>query len=505
MPAAGREQQVGSEAKMNKENTDAVNSRIPLDSIRIGERHRRDMGDIDALAANMAEVGLLHPIVVRPDGTLIAGERRLRAAQQLGWTEIHATVIDLDAVVRGEFAENMLRKDFTPSEMVAIADALEPVERAKAKEREREGGRGKGSVKFSDPPGNALDKVAKVAGASRPTLVKARAVVEAAAADPQRFAPLVEKMDETGNVDRAFRNMREIKALLPVEKTLPLSDHYVVLKSLGADVPYRLPKGPPRFNRTNEQVSWAAWTYNPVTGCEHNCRFCYSREMAHKPGYEDAYPIKFEPLFHHERLDAPANTPFPRDAPITSPERRVFVVSMGDLFGKWTGDWPDQVLASCNRSPQWEYMFLTKFPLGYVGRDFPPNAWVGTSVCEQEPYVKRAEEAFRQIKNVRVRWLSCEPLLGPLKFTDLSIFDWVVIGSQSATLQPDGTDESGKPKFKWVPEVPPEMEWIISLIAQAREARCRIFLKPNLLGIPNSQSAGMKLIQEWPAILDGAE
>ena len=77
-----------------------------VNAIVVGTRHRKDMGDIASLAASMAELGLLQPIVIRPDGRLIAGERRLRAAKLLGWTAIPVTVVDLDAVVRGEFAEN---------------------------------------------------------------------------------------------------------------------------------------------------------------------------------------------------------------------------------------------------------------------------------------------------------------------------------------------------------------------------------------------------------------
>jgi ParB family chromosome partitioning protein len=61
--------------------------------IRIGQRHRRDLGDIDALAASISEVGLLHPVVVTPDGRLIAGQRRLEACRSLGWSEVTATVI----------------------------------------------------------------------------------------------------------------------------------------------------------------------------------------------------------------------------------------------------------------------------------------------------------------------------------------------------------------------------------------------------------------------------
>src|SRR6516225_6459309 len=98
----------------------------PVLSILVGERHRRDIGDIGQLAASITDVGLLHPIVITPEGKLIAGERRLHAAKALGWTEIAVNVVDLDSVARGEFAENTCRKDFTLSEAVAIKRALEP-------------------------------------------------------------------------------------------------------------------------------------------------------------------------------------------------------------------------------------------------------------------------------------------------------------------------------------------------------------------------------------------
>jgi ParB family transcriptional regulator, chromosome partitioning protein len=129
---------------------------MPVDQIKVGKRHRKDLGDIAGLAASIAEIGLQHPIVVRPDGMLIAGERRLQAVQLLGKTEIPVTVIDLDDIVRGEFAENTYRKDFTLSEAVAIKRALEPIERARAKERMLAG---RPSGKF--PKGRALDQVAK--------------------------------------------------------------------------------------------------------------------------------------------------------------------------------------------------------------------------------------------------------------------------------------------------------------------------------------------------------
>ena len=85
-----------------------------ISAITIGVRHRRDLGDIEGLAANIAEVGLLHPVVITPGNVLIAGERRLAACAFLLWREVPVTVVDLDKVVKGEFAENSERKDLTP-------------------------------------------------------------------------------------------------------------------------------------------------------------------------------------------------------------------------------------------------------------------------------------------------------------------------------------------------------------------------------------------------------
>src|SRR4030042_1306076 len=93
--------------------------------IRIGERHRKDMGDLESLARSIDEIGLLHPVVVTPDGRLIAGERRIRACRILGWNDIPVTVADLPAILRGECDENRIRKDWTPTEAVAIAKELE--------------------------------------------------------------------------------------------------------------------------------------------------------------------------------------------------------------------------------------------------------------------------------------------------------------------------------------------------------------------------------------------
>ena len=182
-----------------------------IDAIIIGERYRHKMGDIDGLAQSIAEVGLLHPIVVTPDGHLIAGARRTEACKRLGWTDIPATVVDLDDIMRGETAENVHRKDFTPTEAVAIGRALDAYV----------------ATPVGRPPeemvqnlhhleqGKTRDKVGAEVGMSGFTYDKAKAVVSAAEREPEKFGDLPEMMDAK-SVDRAYKELRtrERKALL---------------------------------------------------------------------------------------------------------------------------------------------------------------------------------------------------------------------------------------------------------------------------------------------------
>lgn len=99
--------------------------RVAIADIRVGARHRKDYGDIDGLAENIREVGLLHPPVVTPDFDLIAGERRLMACTRLKWNDVPVRILNLQAILLGEYGENEFRKDFTVSERVAIGHAIE--------------------------------------------------------------------------------------------------------------------------------------------------------------------------------------------------------------------------------------------------------------------------------------------------------------------------------------------------------------------------------------------
>ena len=97
---------------------EVMNKKLPIDSITVGERCRSNVEEIDNLAESISAVGLLHNPAVTPEGMLIAGERRLAALRQLGWTEIPVKVIsglgDL-AMLQAEQDENTCRRPLSPA------------------------------------------------------------------------------------------------------------------------------------------------------------------------------------------------------------------------------------------------------------------------------------------------------------------------------------------------------------------------------------------------------
>lgn len=198
---------------------------MQISAIRIGDRVRKDMGDIDALAASIRNHGLLHPPAVTSDGALIAGHRRLLACSQLGMTSIPVRLIDVADLLSAERDENQVRKDFTPSEAVAVARAIEAQLKAASKARRSAGAkarwaREKGEkVEVGESPTSTnlprIDAAAAV-GMCDQRYRQAKEVVEAAEQEAEKFGDIVEAMDATGNVRAAHTELRRRRDHEPV-------------------------------------------------------------------------------------------------------------------------------------------------------------------------------------------------------------------------------------------------------------------------------------------------
>jgi protein gp37 len=223
----------------------------------------------------------------------------------------------------------------------------------------------------------------------------------------------------------------------------------------------------PSFTKqTGTDIEWAMWSSNPITGCEHTCSYCYARELATSARLAVQYPFGFAPTLHPKRLISARFMKVPPAAATDTRHRNVFVGSMTDMFGRWVPEeWIEAVLRSCREAPQWNFLCLTKFPKRMAEFDIPPNAWMGTSV-DLQARVKAAEAAFANVAS-KVRWLSCEPLIEPLRFKHLDRFHWIVIGGASATAS--------------TPDWRPPFEWVADLVRQARDAGLKVYFKTNLL------------------------
>ena len=106
---------------------------ISLIVVEESGRIRKDTGDISALEKSISAVGLLNPIVIDEQNRLVAGYRRLMACRNLGWREIETTVVNYDGdalkLLNAEVDENFLRKDFTPEEIMSIAERRAEIHR----------------------------------------------------------------------------------------------------------------------------------------------------------------------------------------------------------------------------------------------------------------------------------------------------------------------------------------------------------------------------------------
>jgi len=223
---------------------------------------------------------------------------------------------------------------------------------------------------------------------------------------------------------------------------------------------------------TNSAIEWTESTWNPVTGCTKTspgCMHCYAERMAKRlqamgqPNYANGFRL----TTHDHAVELPLTWKKPRT---------IFVNSMSDLFHKDVSvDFVLRVFDVMCRADWHQYQLLTKRSERLLELDsqipWLSHVWMGVSV-EAHEYVHRIDH-LRQTR-AHTKFLSVEPLLGPLSNLDLSGIDWVIVGGESG------------PGAR-----PMKAEWVTSIRDQCREARVPFFFKQ--WGGPQKKRAGREL------------
>lgn len=220
-------------------------------------------------------------------------------------------------------------------------------------------------------------------------------------------------------------------------------------------------------------IEWTELTWNPVTGCTKisaGCKFCYAEVMTKrlKAMGVEKYQAGFKKVrIHEDSLSIPYTW---------KKSKVVFVNSMSDLFHKDVPlEFIQKVFQVMKDNGQHVFQVLTKRAdrLAEISHLLPwaHNIWMGVSV-EDDRVLDRID--FLRQTSARVKFLSCEPLIGPLPNLNLSGIDWVIVGGESGH----------KPR-------PMDPEWVLDIQEQCQAAKVAFFFKQ--WGGKNKKKAGREL------------
>lgn len=181
------------------------------------------------------------------------------------------------------------------------------------------------------------------------------------------------------------------------------------------------------------KINWTDMSWNPASGCRKvspGCKYCYAETLAENKRGTPAFPNGFDPMIRPWKLKEPYREH-------KKGGRLIFVNSMSDLFLEdFPDEYRDRVFDVIEETPLHRYQILTKRPQVMADyfrdrRPVPPNVWVGTTI-ESNLYVHRAD-IIRSISTRSVRFISAEPLLGPLPDLNLAGIDWLITGGESGS------------------------------------------------------------------------
>lgn len=236
---------------------------------------------------------------------------------------------------------------------------------------------------------------------------------------------------------------------------------------------------------TNSSIEWTDTTWNPLTGCTKispGCKHCYAERIARrlKAMGQANYANGFKLTLHEDMLDQPLTWRKPRT---------VFVNSMSDLFHRDVPtEFIQRVFAVMRRASQHRFQALTKRSKRVAELsgeiDWPENVWMGVSV-ENADYAFRIDH-LRQT-GAAVKFLSVEPLLGPLPDLNLTGIDWVIVGGESGP--------GARPMIS---------DWVTDIRDQCVAAEVPFFFKQ--WGGVNKSRTGRELEgRTWDEMPDGQE